>query len=245
MAFRDELRVNLSVTWKKAAGAKVNFLFFSGFLILLGYLWHVDSLLLSFKFFTFLFPYFFLLLSQDMVKDELESGCLENVLFLRGKFRRYLLHKNLYLFAVASLCVAPVFFAFFITGLFTKESSALHVYPFLVGLLVGFFYISLGGLLSYYFKGGANVLIVILGQASVFMGLLFSARFSAGFIDCLDKGVFPDSFSKLKFLAVVLVFPNIVISKKFLAYSILVAGLSALALTLQAIKAGKTELSRK
>ncbi|MBE0461355.1 MAG: hypothetical protein IBX60_06960 [Candidatus Aminicenantes bacterium] len=245
MASGNELNVSFLITWKKVLSSKINFFFFFGFLLLLGYIWQKDSFASSFKFFLLLFPYLFLLLSQDMIKDELESGCLENVLFLEGKFKSYLLRKNLFLSFIACLCVFTIFCVFSICGIISGEFSSLYIYQFSIGILVGLYYISLGGLLSFYFKGGSNVLIVILGQLLMFIGMLFYAAQNSRFVEYLDRGVFPDALSQLKLMAFIIVFPNIVISKKFFVYSVEIALLGVLAIGLQKIKTKRLELSQK
>ncbi len=46
------------------------------------------------KFFFFLLPHAFLVAAQDAVRSDVESGALESVLFLGGRWRKYLSAKS-------------------------------------------------------------------------------------------------------------------------------------------------------
>jgi len=245
MPSRDSLKVAFLITWKKILSAKINYFLLLGFLILLGYIWQKDSFSLSLKSFLHLFPYLFLFISQDMVKDEVDSGALENVLFLKGDFRRYLLVKNSFLAVVAFFCSLSIFLILTAYGLITRQFSAFYLLQFLAGVAAGIYYLSLGGLLSFSFKGGSNVLIVILGQVFLFISLLLQAAQRHGFIESLDKAFFPDFFSKLKFFALAAIFPNAVVAKRFIAYAPGIAAISLLFLILQRAKIRNLELQRR
>ena len=68
-----------------------------------------DSYGTAAKFFFFLLPHVFLVAAQDAVRTDVESGALENVLFLGGRFRGYLRAKLFVLAAAAgSLRRGPV-----------------------------------------------------------------------------------------------------------------------------------------
>jgi hypothetical protein len=180
-----------------------------------------------------------------MVKDEIDSGALENVLFSRGNFRGYLLGKSILLAIVAFSCALVIFLILAAFGLITNQFLPLYLLQFLAGVVAGIYYLSLGGLLSFSFKGGSNVLIVILGQAFLFIGLLLSASKKAGFIDSLDRGSFPDFSSRLKFLALTVVFPNVIVAKRFIIYGLGIAVLSLIFLILERAKIKHLELQRK
>lgn len=245
MPSRDSLKVAFFIAWKKVLSAKINYFLLLGFIALLGYIWQKDSFSLSLKAFLHLFPYLFLFISQDMVRDEIDSGCLENVLFLKGHFRSYLLKKNLFLAAVAFSCSLALFLVLAAYGLITNQFSSLYLLQFIAGVVAGIYYLSLGGLLSFSFKGGSNVLLVILGQVFLFIGLLLSATKRGGFISSLDKASFPDLASRLKFLVLALVFPNVIIAKRFIVYALGIAALTLLVLGLQRAKIRNLELLRK
>jgi len=245
MPSRDSLKVDFFIAWKKVLSAKINYFLLWGFIALIGYIWQKDSFSVSLKAYLHLFPYLFLFISQDMVKDEIDSGSLENVLFLKGDFRRYLWGKNFLLAAVAFLCSLAIFLVLAACGLITKQFSSLYLLQFIAGVIAGIYYLSLAGLLSFFFKGGSNVLIVILGQVFLLIGLFLSVSQRPGFIDYLDQAPFPDLFSRVKFFALAAVFPNAVVAKRFIGYALGIAVLSLLFLSLQRAKIQKLELQRK
>ena len=93
MLDRTDFKITASLTCRKLMSAKSLFGLAAILALVPGYVWLKDSPETALDFFLFLFPYFFLLPTQDMVRGEIESGCLENALFLRLDFRRYLLEK--------------------------------------------------------------------------------------------------------------------------------------------------------
>lgn len=245
MPFKNRLKITFIITWKKVISSKINFFIFSGFLLFLLYIWLKDSFELSFTFFLYLFPYLFLFLSQGMVRDEIENGCLENIFFLEENFKGYLLKKNILLGFIGLLSSLIIFSIFTVYGIATLKFSPLSIFQFLVGIIVGFYYVFLGVFLSIYLRGGSNVLILIIGQVLIFFGFLFTGLRSFNFIDYLDEGVFPGLISKIKFLGLLVIFPNFVISKKFLIYSIEIIALSVFLYFLQSMKLRNLEITRK
>jgi hypothetical protein len=245
MPSRDSLEVTFSITRKKVLAARIHYFLLSGFIVLLGYIWLKDSFSLSLKAFLYLFPYIFLFASQDMVRDEVDSGALENVLFLNGNFRGYLLGKSIFLAAAAFSCSLAIFLIFAGYALITGQFLAVYLLQFLAGFAAGIYYLSLGGLLGFSFKGGSNVLIVILGQVFLFIGLLLSATKRGGFIDSLEKASFPDLISRPKFFVLAAVLPNSVVSKKFIIYALGMAAMSLVFFFLQRMKIRSLELQKK
>jgi hypothetical protein len=245
MPYRDSLTVTFSITRKKVLAARIHYFLLPGFIVLLGYIWLKDSFSLSLRAFLYLFPYIFLFASQDMIKDEVDSGALENVLFLNGNFRGYLLEKSIFLAAAAFSCSLAMFLVLAGYALITGQFSAVYLLQFLAGSVAGIYYLSLGGFLSFSFKGGSNVLIVILGQVFLFIGLLLSAAKRGGFIDSLEKASFPDLISRLKFFVLAAVFPNAVVAKKFIIYALGIAAFSLLFLFLQRMRIRSLELQKK
>lgn len=245
MASRDGLKVVFFITWRKVLAAKMNLFLLLGFIVFLGYIWKQDSFSLSLRLFLGLFPYLFLLLSQDMLKDEIDSGALDNVLFLKGSFRSYLLQKTYLLAAIALAFSLFLFMIFAGWGLITKQFLAIYLLQFVAGVAAGIYYLSLSGILSFSFKGGSNVLSVLLVQVFFFIGLLLSAGKKAGFIDSLDRGSFPDFSSKLRFLTLAAIFPNVVTAKRFIIYGLAIAVLSVVFLFLQRWKIKCLELEKK
>ncbi len=245
MSSRDRLKIAFFITAKKVVAARVNVFLFLGFVILLGYIWQRDSFSVSFKAFLYFFPYLFLFLSQDMVKDEVDSGCLENVLFLDGNFRGYLAAKSYILALVALSCSTVIFLVFAVFGLVAKQFLSIYILQFLAGIVAGIYYLSLGGLLSFSLKGGSNVLVVILGQVFLFVGLLLSARQESGFLDALDGGAFPDLLSKVKFLVLALIFPQVVVAERFIVYGLGIGMLGVFFMIFQRARIRSLELERK
>ncbi len=72
------------ITLKKTAVSRGSFILLAGFLLLIAYLWVNESYPGAMRFFLFFCPHVFLFLSQDMFREEIESGALESVLFLTG-----------------------------------------------------------------------------------------------------------------------------------------------------------------
>jgi hypothetical protein len=245
MPARHRLEVNFFLTRRKVFSAKSFYILLAGLAALIVYVWVKDSYRLSLQFFLFLFPHLFLFISQDMMMDEIETGVLENIAFVRGAFRNYLFEKNIYLFLMALVLALTAFSFFAAYGLASGEFSARFLLQFLMGVAAGAYYISLGGFLSFYFKGGSNVLVVIIGQLAAFIGLLFSAAQRSGFIDQLTAASFPDWSSRFKFIVFLGVWPNILASDKYFAASFGIAALACFFLMLQRMKLGALELKKR
>ena len=208
------------------------------------FLWIKESYGTALRSFLFLLPHSFLFLSQDMIGDEVREGRLENVLFLGNGFKDYLFGKNAVLVLTGIVYGFGLFIPLWVTGLVTHRSGWGDLPGLAVALLAGVYYVILGGLLSYYLKGGSNVLALIVVQAAAFMGLLFSAAHRGGFLDLLSAGNFPGFVAKLEFLALAAILPNIVVAGRFRSYALWTAGLAALVLFVQWIKVRRLELKR-
>jgi hypothetical protein len=245
MPFRDDFKITVLLTLGKMKAAKSLYCLAAVFLAVLAYAGMKDTPAAALKFFLFLFPYVFLLLTQDMVRGEIDSGSLENVIFLRQDFRRYLLGKN----AVIALLGGLISFALFgILVLASARSRRFDLHDFAelgAGLVAGLYYTSLGGFLSYFLKAGSNVLVIFLGQAAVAVSFLLSAGLNTGFLQNLSSGFFPDFPSRLKFIGFVALLPNTVVSRKFLPWMVEVAGLSLVFFWLQFRMAARLELKKK
>jgi len=237
--------VNFFLTRKKVLSAKSFYALLAGLAAIIAYVWIKDSFSLSLQFFFFLFPHLFLFISQDMMMDEIETGVLENIAFAHGAFRDYLFEKNIYLFLLALAVVVAAFSFFAAYGLASGQFSARFLIQFLMGVTAGAYYISIGGFLSFNFKGGSNVLVVVIGQLAAFIGLLFSATQRLGFIDQLTAASFPDWSSRLKLIVFLGVLPNILVSEKYFAASLGIIGLACFFLVLQKLKLGALELKKR
>lgn len=236
MSSGNRLAVDRFITVRKLLSARVNGLVLCGFLLLLGYLWVVDSFRVSFGAFLYLGPFLFLFLSQDMVYDEVHSGCLENLLFIGGRFRGYLLFKNA-IVAAAGLGISLLFFSGFAAyGLATGQFEARDLGRFAAGILVGGYYVAAAGFLSFFFRAGSNVLIFLLGQVLLFVGLLLTASQRMGPAERLTAASFPGIGAKLEFLAVSSVLPNIIVARRTW-FSIL--GLGAMTVVFLGLQAWK------
>lgn len=203
-----------------------------------------DSQEAAMKFFLLFFPYLFLIAAQDMVGTELTGGGLENVLFLRGRFRTYLWQKNLALAASAGAFAAGLFALLTVWGIARGTFEPFSVLQLGMGLLAGLYYIGLAGALSYFLKAGSNVVVILLAQAAGLLGLLFSATSRTGFIDHLGAGRLPDLESWLLFLGFTSVFPNLIVSRRLFRGGIVVIAGLALTLLFQKARARRLDLRR-
>ncbi|HEK84859.1 MAG: hypothetical protein ACPLZD_05285 [Candidatus Saccharicenans sp.] len=228
MFIESQFQMNFFLVKKKLLRSK-NALFISALpLVAVLYVLLADSLNTALKFFLFLFPYLFLFFSGDMMKDEIDSGILENVIFLEDRYRHYLFQKNFILFVLAFLFSASIFFSLTIASLLPGTFKWFYLFQFLAGTIIGAYYIALSGWLSFYFRGGANIIIVIVGQITAIVSLFFSMQERTGFLYYLEKGEFPNLIAKIKLSLLVLIIPNFLITKNLSSYlflAILGAGL--------------------
>ena len=245
MSGRDRLPVAFFITRRKLLSAKVNGLVLSGFLFLLAYLWIEDSFSLCLRAFLYLCPFLSLFFSQDMMNDEIQSGVLENVFFIGGRFRNYLMIKNA-LIAASGLGITLVLFSgFALYGLATRQFEARALGQFAVGVLVGVYYVAAAGFLSFFFRAGSNVLIILLGQVLLFVGFLFTASQRMGLVERLTDSSFPGIGAKLEFLAVSFVLPNIVIARRTWLSLLGLGAMTALFFSLQIWKIKSLELRKR
>lgn len=208
------------------------------------FLWIKESYEIALRSFLFLVPHSFLFFSQDMIGDEVREGRLENVLFLGNGFKDHLFGKNTVLVLTGIIYGLGLFVPLWTAGLVTHRSGWGDLSGLAVALLAGVYYVLLGGFLSYFLKGGSNVLALVVAQASVFMGLLFSATHRGGFLDLLGAGRFPGLAQKIKILALAAILPNVVVARRLRPYALWIAGLAALVLVVQRIKVRRLELKR-
>lgn len=214
MPSRNRFAVDALIIGRRFLSARVNGLVLAGFLALLGCLWAADSYRVSFGAFLYLAPFLCLFFSQDMIHEEVRSGCLEDVIFLGGRFRRYLLLKAAAA-AVTGLGVGAVLFAAFAAyGLATGQFETPALGKFAAGILVGVYYAAASGFLSFFLRAGSNVLIILLGQFVLFAGFLLTASQRMGLVERLTAASSPGLRAKLEFLAVSSVLPNIVIARR-------------------------------
>jgi hypothetical protein len=245
MSGRDRLPLAFFITRRKLLSAKVNGLILSGFLLLLAYLWIEDSFCLCLRAFLYLCPFLFLFFSQDMMNDEIQSGVLENVFFIGGRFRDYLMIKNAFVAAFALGVTLVLFSGLALYGLATRQFEARDLGQFAVGVLVGVYYVAAAGFLSFFFRAGSNVLIILLGQVLLFVGLLFTASQRIGLVERLTASSFPGIGAKLEFLAVSFLLPNIVIARRTWLSVVGLSAMTALFFSLQIWKIKSLELRKR
>lgn len=218
MSPRGQLGFSLYLSWKKVRAAKSNFVFLAIFLGFLGFLWGQAGFSYARRFYLILFPYLFLLLAQDIFREELDSGCLENVIFLRLNFRQYLWAKNFALGFLAAVMSAIIFLVFLGFSIIRSEAVGPAVNSYCRGLAVGFNYVALAGLLGLRLRSGSNVLALVLLQVFLFLGIFIgSTSLASGrdLVDLLISGGAASTRERLLLLAFVGFWPNAVISANY------------------------------
>lgn len=245
MSVRDRLPLAFFITWSKLLSAKANFLVLCGFILLLAYLWIKDSYSLCLKAFLYLCPFLPLFFSQDMLNDEIYSGALDSVFFIGGRFRGYLMVKNAIVAAFALSINLVLFSGLALYGLATRQLEARALGQFAAGVLVGVYYVTAAGFLSFYFRAGANVLIIILGQVLLFVALLSTAAQSGGLVERLTASSFPGFGAKIEFLAALFVLPNMAIGQRTWLSIIGLGAMTALFFSFEVWKIKSLELSRR
>jgi len=178
-----------------------------------------DSYGTAAKFFFFLLPHVFLVAAQDAVRTDVESGALESVLFLGGRFRDYLRAKLFVLAAAAGIYAAVLFGLFTAWGLAAGGFETRFVGRFGLAVLAGLYYIAVAGTLSHGLKAGSNVLVVLLAQSAVLIGLIVSITPRTGLLDYAATGRFPGLGPKLVFAGLTAVLPNVIVAGRDPAFA--------------------------
>ncbi len=194
---------------------------------LVAFVWARESRGTALKIFLYLLPHVFLVMTQNMFKGEAAGGALENVLFVRGGFRRHILWKNAAL-VLAGVAYALVVFAAIQAGsLGAQRAGPADVRGFAASLCVGVYYIGLGGLLGHFLEGGSNVLVLIVAQAAAFVGLIVDASGGHRFVEALATGTFSGTGEQLRFVALAGILPNILVAvplRRHVPWIVLAAG---------------------
>ncbi len=196
------------------------------------------------KFFFFLLPHVFLVAAQDTVRSEVESGALENVLFIGGRFRGYLMAKGHVLAVTAGAYAALLFALFAAWGLAAGAFEPVFAVRFALALLAGLYYVALAGVLSHFLRAGSNVLVLLLVQSATVIGLIFSADPRAGLLDYAATGRFPGIGPKVLFGGLTAVLPNVVVSGRLSIFSGEVLAGLGLALFVQARLTRRLEIRK-
>jgi len=222
----------------------VNGLVFAFPPLLFGILWHFDSFETASGFLILLFPYVFLFLSRDMMKSDIESGALENTLFIGGGFRSVLWHRFLGVFGIGLAYVFLLIVLCAAAGMISGNPFPWSPLQVAGGIAAGAYFTGWGGFLGFFLKSGSNVLSVLLLQAATGVVLLMTLGRHIEFFSKFHDGVFPDAGSFLKFLALLAVFPNILVRKNLAPYLPIVAVLTATAWILVRIASFRTEMTK-
>lgn len=203
-----------------------------------------DSYRAAARLFVFLLPHVFLVAAQDAVRSDVESGALENVLFLGGRFRDYVVAKLAVLAAVTGAYAGALFALLAGWGLARGAFEPALAAKFGLALLAGCYYLAVAGALSFVLRGGSNVLVLLLAQAGLVVGLLFTVTSRAGILDYAATGRFPGPGPKLVFGAMVAVLPNVVVSERLTVFAAEIAAGLGLALAANWRLARRLELGR-
>lgn len=244
MSFSAIFSLTLVLAWRKLLASKFTLLLALAFPILLFWLGRTESSSLAMSAFLFVWPHFSLVLAQDMVRSEVDSGALENLLFVNGDFRNYLWLKNFVLTSFSFIYSITLFILLVAWEMLDGSVDRTVIMRFLISLVVGLYYIAVAGLVSYYLKSGSNALAFILVQVFVLIASIASVTSRPEFIDYIEKGTFPTLKAKLMFHSLVFVFPNIIVIEKFNKYIWQAAAGFLLALACQRLLARRLELKK-
>lgn len=181
---------------------------FAGFLAWLGLTNGAGTAMSAF---LIIFPHTFLILAQDMVKADVDGGALDNVLFIQGHFREYLWQKNFFLMAVGTAYSALLFIVLAVFGSSSGGVGWTTLTGYAIGLLAGYYYVAMAGLLSYFVKSGSNTVLFIILQVAAFFVLMFSAASRSGLLEQIGAGRFHDLRSRLIVRGMAAVFPNLAV----------------------------------
>ena len=112
------------------------------------------------------------------------------------------------------------------------------MFSFLAGASAGLYYLAVGGCLSFFFKAGSNVLIVIIGQVFLGIGLFLSMTSRRGWVEALLSNDLSGPVPMLRFLGLTLLFPNAVIARPrpFLIFGLVFAALGVFFLARRRIR---------
>ena len=185
------------------------------------------------KLFFFALPHLFLIGSQDAVRSEVESGSLESVLFIGGRFRGYLGLKSLFGAGLIAAYAALLFGLLTAWGAAAGGLEPAFAARFGLALLAGLYYAAVAGVLSHVLRGAAGVLALLLAQAAAVIALILTTTARTGLLDYAAAGRFPDVGAALRFGALVAVLPNIVVAGRLPAFAAEILVLLVLAVLLR------------
>lgn len=194
----------------------LNAIFIVVFLFLLVFVYLMDSFSSSLQIFLNLFPYLFLIMSRDLLHDDIQSGVLENILFIDRKYKPFLIWKVGSTIFLVFILVTSIFILYILQSCLNATFSVDLLYTYCSGLIVGLYLALWGSFLSFYIKGSANVLLVLFVQLScVFLPIILGADKFQWIFEMIEKGV-PAVFSKqMMFSAILILMPNLIMKSRF------------------------------
>lgn len=236
----------LGLTWRKILYSRATWAACAVLAAIAAVFWVRESIGTAVNMVLILGPYLFLFMTQDMMRGEIDGGTLENVLFIDGGFRTYLKLKNIVAGVAAAAVMLALLTALAVPAALGGAVSIRALAPLLaLSLSVGVYYVMLGNTLSLFFKGGSNVMIVLVVQAALFVALVMTVKAEGGVLSYLETGVFPGLGERLKFMAFAAVCPSFLMSARFLPYALEFLGLAVLLWAVQSLKIRGLELERR
>jgi hypothetical protein len=202
---------------------------------LITFAWARESYTGGMRVFLYLLPHVFLAATQNMFKGEAAGGALENVLFIRGGFRRYFLRKDMVLSLLGCGYGLLLFAIVRVVGPGTFETGSGDLRRLAVSLLAGIYYVAFGGLLGHFLEGGSNVLALVIAQAAAFIGLLMDTAGGRHLLESLASGTFSGLGERLKFIAIAGVLPNILVADSLRRYALWLVPAAAALFLLQTL----------
>lgn len=238
--------VYVRLTWRKLFSSKVTWGACLALAMITAVFWVRESLETALRALLTLEPYLFLFMTQDMMKGEIDGGTLENVLFIDGGYKKYLMLKNPVAAAAAAIIAVSFFVVFSVPAAVSGALSGRTIIPLqIMALAVGIYYVYLGDTLSLFLKGGSNVMIVIIVQAAVFVTLILTVKAEGGILAYLETGSFPSFGERLRFMGFAALCPPFLMSPRFLPYALEFAGLAAALGLIQSVRIRGLELERR
>ncbi len=182
------------------------------FLVIILYIALYEDFPFPLSFFLALFPYMFLFSTADMIKDEIERGYLDNRILIVSSKIKILMSKIIGIFFINTFFFFIIYSCVSFIGLF-KHCKLFIDEKIVISLLVGIYYIFVGLLLGFIFKGASNAIFWIFLQ--IFM-LFLSTR--VNYLISLEKGEFLTLSEKIKGIAFLILFPNFLLNDSLKKY---------------------------
>lgn len=186
------------------------------FVLLLAVICLKDSVASAMQIFFGLFPYVFLLASRDVLHDDIHCGALENVVFVSGRYKSFLVWKVVSTLLLVWIGVTSIFILLLLLVGLNAALPAGWLYAYCSGLIVGIYLALWGTLLSFYIKGSANVFLVLFIQMTcAFLPVILGADKFQRIFEMIENGV-PAVLSKqILFSAVLILLPNLIMKSRF------------------------------